>query len=853
MDGNRNIAFQDSLFSFLPYQRATVRIAVAFFYSVLSIATVTMLLGDVVRIRYLGILLALFLADRLLHIGEGERSLWDLNHERRPSPKSINIAPYLTPQSRFALLRALDAALVLDKPFLPSLLMTLGGLSEVRQILDRLDIDKKEYRKKVRDMLESATQADDAARASKRADAYRALLSVAGMAYLVARKSGEEFIAPRNLFAAAAYSNDPSVSRLMNFFSIDLEDLENVPLFVRFGNQVRFFKTMPFTLGGFAHSTTSPVRHRIMNRAWTARPTPFLDSLSVDLTDLARSHRVGFLIGHGVEYQRIVDVLSRGMKRNALLIGDPGAGKETLVAHLAFSIAKDKVPPEIFDKRVVMLSIGTLVSSATPDEVADRVNKVVTEIVRAGNVILYVPDIHNLAKTSGAGFLSASDILLPVIARGAFQIIGATYPREHAQMIEPNTAFSSAFEPIRVDEITPQEAATLLTYESVILERAHRVTISFKAVKEAVRLAHQYFRQKLLPSSAEELLKEAVASSTQRGDRLIQANDIIAVAERKINVPIHAAGKAEAEQLLGLESKIHERLIDQEQAVRDVSEALREYRSGLARKGGPIASFLFVGPTGVGKTELSKILARLQFGAEDSMVRFDMSEYQEKRSLERFIGSPDGKIAGGLTEAVIAKPYRLILLDEFEKAHPDILNLFLQVFDDGRLTDSLGRVVDFTNVIIIATSNAHSEFIQREIQAGTDLRVLSDTLKKKLIDVFKPELLNRFSSVIMFRPLSLEHIGKIASLQLKDLASSLEENQGISIAFADAALRKIASLGYDPAFGARPLRNAISEHIRSPLAAHILKGDFVRGDAMVIEYEDGKFRFLKKNEAPVSV
>jgi len=846
-----NLVFRDPLFSFLPYQRAIVRIVVACFYAVLSAGAVTMLFGDVVRIKYLGILLVLFLIDRVLHIGEGELSLWDLNHGKsanktaRAGKRAINTASYLTPISRFTLLRALDISIVSEKPFLPSVLSVLGGLPEIRKILDRLDIDKKEYRKKVRDILEGASSAGG------REEAYRALRGVAEIAYIIALKSGEKFIEPRNLFSAVAYSRDPSVSRLLNFFSVDLEDLENVPLFVRFGNQLKFLRAIPFTLGGFAHRTASPVRRRIMNRAWTARPTPFLDNFSVDLTDLARAQRVGFLVGHEVEYRRMTDVISRGVKRNALLVGEPGAGKETIVAHLAFSIARDRVPPEIFDKRVVMLNIGTLVSSATPDEVAGRVNRVISEIVRAGNVILYIPDIHNLAKTSGAGYLSASDILLPAVTRGAFQTIGATYPREFSRMIESNTEFSSAFEAIRVDEITPQEASTLLTYHSIILERMHRVTISFKAIKESVRLARGYFRQKLLPSSAEELLKEAIASSTQRGDRLIQANDIVAVAQRKINVPLHSAGKEEAEQLLNLEAKIHERLIDQEQAVRDVSEALREYRSGIARKGGPIASFLFVGPTGVGKTELSKILAHLQFGAEDAMIRFDMSEYQEKQSIVRFIGSPDGKTAGSLTEATIAKPYSLILLDEFEKAHPDILNLFLQVFDEGRLTDSLGRVVDFTNTIIIATSNAHSEFIQREIQANTDLRVLSDTLKKKLVDVFKPELLNRFSSVIMFSPLSLLHIRKIASLQLKGLSASLEENKGVSLSFTDAAVRKIAALGYDPTFGARPLRNAISEYIRSPLASHILKGDFVRGDAVTIEYEEGRFRFLK-NEVSAS-
>ncbi|MEK9168339.1 MAG: AAA family ATPase, partial [Patescibacteria group bacterium] len=373
------------------------------------------------------------------------------------------------------------------------------------------------------------------------------------------------------------------------------------------------------------------------------------------------------------------------------------------------------------------------------------------------------------------------------------------------------------------NEISEAEAIKLLTYDSIILESQYKITVSFGAIKQAVSLAHKYFRQKLLPSSAEDLLKEALADATQKGDKVLQADDIIAIAERKINIPIHRAGKEEAEKLLNLENIIHERLIDQEEAVKAVSRALREYRSGLSRKGGPIAVFLFVGPTGVGKTELSKILTKIQFGSENMMLRFDMSEYQDKQSIFRFIGSPDGKMAGNLTEAVIQKPYCLILLDEFEKAHPDILNLFLQVFDDGRLTDNFGRTVDFTNTIIIATSNAHSEFIKTHIEAHTPMETIAEELKKKLTDYFKPELLNRFSGVIAFKTLSRENIEAIAGLHLKDLAQSLEETNGISLDFDEAVVKKIAELGYDPVFGARPLRGVISEKLRSVLAEKILR------------------------------
>ena len=287
-------------------------------------------------------------------------------------------------------------------------------------------------------------------------------------------------------------------------------------------------------------------------------------------------------------------------------------------------------------------------------------------------------------------------------------------------------------------------------------------------------------------------------------------------------------------------------MIDQEEAVKAVSRALREYRSGLSRKGGPIASFLFVGPTGVGKTELSKILANIQFGSKDAMIRFDMSEYQEKQSISRFIGSPDGSTSGALTDAVIQKPYSLVLLDEFEKAHPDILNLFLQVFDDGRLSDNTGRIADFQNTIIIATSNANSNFIKESIDAGKTIAEISDVLKKKLTEYFRPELINRFSGIILFKNLSQSDIISVAGLLLKELADDLKENQNIYISFSTEAVEKIAEWGYDPAFGARPLRGVISEKIRSVLAEMILKDEIIRGKSININLkgEDLEFAVL---------
>jgi len=491
------------------------------------------------------------------------------------------------------------------------------------------------------------------------------------------------------------------------------------------------------------------------------------------------------------------------------------------------------------------LQIGNLISGAAPEELAARLNKIVEEIVMAGNIVLFIPDIHNLARTSGDKQINAADILMPIISNDAFPVIGATYPKEFKHFIEPLTDFANAFDTIRIDEISEEEATRLLVYDSLILERRYNIIISFGAIKQAVYLAHKYFRNKLLPSSAEDLLKEALADASQKKNKVLQPDDVINIAERKTNVPIFRPGKEETEKLLNLEKIIHERLIDQEEAVNGVSQALREYRSGLSRRGGPIASFLFVGPTGVGKTELSKILAKVQFGSSEMMIRFDMSEFQDKSSVNRFIGSSDGEIAGSLTEAVIRKPYSLILLDEFEKAHPDILNLFLQVLDDGRLTDGLGRTVDFTNTIIIATSNAHSDLIKQALDSGESVSGIAEYLKKKLVDFFKPELLNRFSKIVVFKELTPENLKVITELNLNDLAKTVEEEQGIYMEFSPEVVKEIVRLGYDPSFGARPLRGVISEKIKSPLAEKILKGEIMNGDTVKISFENGGFKFIK--------
>lgn len=803
--------------------RIIVRLVAGIAYGLAAATTVIFSFSDINWLQSAGWLLALFLFNKLAHLGKPEKSLARIRAGR------LNISHYLTPASYRFLENAFDQAAVKGGSLSVNLLRRLADRRDVRISLKRLDAPVENFIAKLDEFLKIA-------RASKLAgpELKKEIAIVTATAFQAALARHGGAVEPKDLVAAVVQSTDPVVSRLLSIFNISEQDWRTALIFSHLSRPARLtgFIGRPFK-----------VRHRIMNRSWTARPTPFLDRFSQDLTDLARSAEVGFLIGHAKEYDQLVDVLARPGNPNALLVGEAGCGKTTLIEHLAFQMVKDRVPPPLFDRRLVSLSLGNLVAGAAEGELQERVKKIINEIIGAGNIILYIPDIHNLVRTSGRE-LTAADMLLPAINSDAFSVVGASYPREFKQYIEANSDFAGAFEIIRVNEISEAEAVSLITYQSLILESQYKIVISFSAVKQAVILAHKYFHQKMLPASAEDLLKAALADVAGKRQKTLSADDVIAIAERRVNVPLHAVQQVEAEKLLNLEGLIHKRLIDQEEAVTAVSRAIREYRSGLARKGGPIANFLFVGPTGVGKTELAKILTQIQFGDQNLMLRFDMSEYQDKQSIFRFIGSPDGTVHGSLTDAVLEKPYSMILLDEFEKAHPDILNLFLQVFDDGRLTDNLGRLVDFQNTIIIATSNAHSELIKTELENQRPIAEIAEQLKKKLTDYFKAELLNRFSAVIVFKPLSSGDIQQITRIQLNDLAVVVRQNQGMELIFSPEAVQEVARLGYDPVFGARPLRRVISDRIRAVLAEKILRQEIARGASIKVIFENQEFKFI---------
>lgn len=814
-----------------------VRVVLAILTILLIAIAGVFLLSGLPNLFYAGIFLGLIAADLAIFRGKARFSL-----NRLPYRGRVNLAGFLAPASMEILGAVYQQTLILGGSFYLRLNQALLDVGEVRDAFGRLEVDLNEFLAKINEGINQ----------NKAKEPREILLKYIG--HLVVEAAGAAMrgqnrqIMPIDLFAAQEKIEDKELSRIFNLFQINQQDLEDVTVFDRFERRARFhfWKHLPSNIGGFAGKFFG-LRRRTVNRAWTSRPTPTLDQFSVDFTDLARAGDIGFMIGHKNEYERLVNVLSQPTNPNVILVGEPGVGAKTIIKRLAYMITKDEVPPLLFDKRLVALNISDLVAGADQTELQGRIHQIFEEIIIAGNIILYIPEIHNLSRTSGEFFLSAANVMLPFLVGNDFPTIGVSYPREYKQYIEKDSAFLGAFETIMVEEISKEEAVKLLTFISIILEKEARITISFDAIKTAVNLAKRYFNDRPLPGSAHDLLKEAASAVRNKRQKVLAKEDIIQAAEMKINIPLHGVETGEAEKLLNLEEIIHQDLIDQEEAVKAVGRALREYRSGLSRRGGPIAVFLFVGPTGVGKTELAKILAKIHFGSEEAMIRLDMTEYQDKTSFFQLVGSPDGKTSGLLTEAVLAKPYSLILLDEFEKAHPDVLNLFLQVFDDGRLTDNFGRRVDFENTIIIATSNAHSAFIKISLEQGKKLEEIADEFKKKLIDFFRPELLNRFSDIILFKILLPADLEKIAKLQIKkQVIGLLKEEHGVDLVFDDSAIKLIAEMGYDQVFGARPLRKVLSEQVKSPIAEMLLKKEIARGNQVVVLVENNKLEFKIK-------
>lgn len=580
-----------------------------------------------------------------------------------------------------------------------------------------------------------------------------------------------------------------------------------------------------------------------VNRDWIGNITPTLDSCGRDLTAESQKGNLPPVLERKDLVSQVVLILSRSRENNVILVGEAGAGKTALVYSLAQRIITGGAPAPLRFKRVVALEPASLLAGTkTEGDLSLKMKKIIEELEFTENVILFIDEIQNLVGPAASGRSSVIyGALEPHLTSAKFQVITtASFENYHA-VLEKNEEVANLFQKVEVPEASFEETFKILKIWAPIFEQRQKVTISFSALTSTITLSRQYIHDRVLPDKALSLLDEAaVLVATKRPQGIVTKEDVAQIVAQKTRVPVTQITQKEAEKLLHLEEKLHERVIDQEEAILAIANALRRARVGLKEEKRPIGALLFAGPTGVGKTELSKALAEAYFGSEETMIRLDMSEFQTKESIASLIGPPpgyEGAQAGGrLTEAVRQKPFSLILLDEIEKAHPDILNLFLQMIEEARLTDSLGQTVDFANTIIIATSNAATPFIEEELKKGTEIGVIGEKLMEVLQKTFRIEFLNRFDGIILCKPLKIEEVEEVAKLMLKKIIGSLAK-KGIEVKISPQLLYKLAERGYQPGLGARPLRRLIQDTVEAKIAKEILTGTLKKGTTVILGEE----------------
>ncbi len=750
--------------------------------------------------------------------------------------KPVNIANYTSPSAENILLSALDLAHSQGQAPSPChLAKIISSDSKTSILLKRLEINAKQFSNDTNEMINNLPKndyynQDGILRGTVLSPELERIIILAFEETLIV---GLNKICPESLFLALI--RDKLFEKYFKDRNIKIEDARNTVLWVKSWSGARVRLKKP-----------RKIQHTVMNRAWTARVTPELDRFSYDMTDQARAGLTGYVVDRKSEIDNLMRILERTSKNNALLIGEEGVGRTTIVKELANRIIKDRVFPSLQDKRLVVLDIGALVSGARAGgDLELRIRQLLEDMGKSGNIILYIPNIHNMAAAgSGEGF-DASKVLSPILSQGIFQVIGSTDYRNYHKYIEPRSDFANNFDMVKIEELDEEKTMEVLAVHSKFIEAREGIIMTYGAIKKATELSKRYITDRLLPGKAIDLLSETAVEVRRLGSGgVLRDKDVMKVITEKTGIPLIDINASEAEKLLSLEEKLHSRVIGQHDAVMAISSAIRRVRVGMKYDNRPIGTFLFLGPTGVGKTELAKALAEAYYGDENAMVRLDMSEYQTISSVEKLIGSSTGLSKGGsggiLTEAIKRKPFSLLLLDELEKANKNVLNLFLQVFDDGRLTDNFGRTVDFTNTIIIATSNAGSKVISKIVVKESDSsndRILQ-LLEPYLLKSFAPEFLNRFTARVVFRSLSRQDVIAIAKLQINNLAKRLDKAQGIKIEISPEALEKIANLGYSAEYGARFLQRTIQERVENFIATKFLKGEIKRGDVFKIEKKD---------------
>ncbi|MDX6491248.1 MAG: ATP-dependent Clp protease ATP-binding subunit ClpC [Gaiellaceae bacterium] len=786
--------------------------------------------------------------------------------------ESVDVTQFFSDATRELLQRGAQTALEWGSLDLESDHLLFGALQDnvVRHVLEQVGADPDAIAAQLEEEAEKGQRTDVAP--SLAPDAKAALLA----AYEESRELGSSYVGPEHVLLALARDEESPAGQLLQRFGISHTKLR--------GAIIRGVE------GGAPKEQSN---------------TPRLEEFGRDLTQEAREGKLDPVIGRADEIEQTIEILSRRTKNNPALLGEPGVGKTAIVEGIAQRIVSDEVPETLTGRRVISLDLaGMIAGTKYRGEFEERLKTVIDEIRGASDeLILFIDEMHTVVGAGAAeGSMDASNMLKPALARGELHVIGATTLDEYRKNIESDPALERRFQPVLVREPTVEETIEVLRGLKDRYEAFHRVRISDEAIVAAAELADRYIRDRFLPDKAIDLIDQAgarvrlrmktkdddtrsleddlrrltrerdQATSAENYDRAgslrdeiesrqgeldgkrkarqrapeVTPEDIAEVVSRATGIPVSQLTSEERERLMRLEEELHARIVGQDEAVQAVAEAVRRSRAGLGDPNRPIGSFLFLGPTGVGKTELARALAEALFGDEGLMVRFDMSEFQERHTVSRLVGAPPGYVgydeAGQLTEQMRRRPYSVLLFDEIEKAHPDVFNILLQILDDGRLTDAQGRTVDFKNAVVIMTSNIGADRIQHFAREGGDFDQLKDELMERLRGSFRPEFINRIDDIIVFRALAEEQLLDITGLLLDRLARRLRA-QRIEVEFAEEAVRLLAREGYDPEYGARPLRRTIQRLVENELSRMVLSGDLEPGDKVKVDVDGDNLRF----------
>ena len=812
-----------------------------------------------------------------------------------------------TPQAKEALSLAVEMAESLNHGYVGTEHLLIGLLQEGTGVAAKVLEENGVEEAKVVELVSQLITPDNSVQMAENAAYTPRARRVIENSYREAVRFKAAQIGTEHILIAILREGDCVASRLLNTIGISVQKL---------------YIDLLAAMGEDAPSVKDEMQRGSYGKRGSS--TPALDSYSRNLTQMALDGKLDPVIGREHEIQRVIQILSRRTKNNPCLIGEPGVGKTAVVEGLAQRIAAGDVPDTIADKRVMTLDLsGMVAGSKYRGEFEERIKKVIAEVVESKDVLLFIDEIHTIIGAGGAeGALDASNILKPSLARGELQLIGATTIDEYRKYIEKDAALERRFQPVTVDEPSEEESIAILKGLRSRYEEHHKVEITDDALEAAVKLSARYINDRFLPDKAidlideasskvrllnytkpakvrtyeeqideleeeketaireeayekagdikkkQEKLKEKICQTLEKWEKeketrklTVGENEVADVVAGWTKIPVKKLAEEESERLKNLENILHERVVGQEEAITAVSKAIRRGRIGLKDPKRPIGSFLFLGPTGVGKTELSKALAEAMFGTEASLIRVDMSEYMEKHSVSKMIGSPPGYVGyeegGQLSEKVRRNPYSVILFDEIEKAHPDVFNILLQVLDDGHITDAQGRKIDFKNTIIIMTSNAGAENIIAPKRLGfgvaTDAKADHEFMKGRVMEevkrLFKPEFLNRIDEIIVFHQLTKEHMKGIADIMLKGIEKRCKEQLGITLTVNEAAKELLIDKGYDEKYGARPLRRTIQSLLEDKMAEEILDGKIKKSAGVEAGCEDGRLVFTVKKKA----